>query len=60
MKGYRTLLLNGGLAAAAGFLQFIVGVDLSEYVSPTWATIILAVANFLLRFITTTPVGLKA
>lgn len=58
MKGWRTLLINGGLAAAAAFLTFISGVDLASYgITGTVATIALAVVNFLLRFITTTPVG---
>ena len=60
LKGYKTLLLNGGIAAAAGFLQFVVGVDLKEYLNPTLAVVVLAVANFLLRLVTTTPVGVSA
>ena len=59
MRGWRTLLVNGGLVALAAFLQFVAGVNLADYgIDGTVATIILAVINFVLRFITTTPVGL--
>ena len=60
MKGWRTLLVNAGLAALAAFLQFVAGVNLADYgIDGTVATIILAVVNFVLRSITTTPIGLK-
>ena len=58
MKGYRTLVVNGALAAVAAILHYIVGVDLSS-IDPAIATIIVAGANFALRFLTTTPVGQK-
>lgn len=58
MKGYRTLLVNGSLVAAAAILHYIIGADLSV-ISPATATIVVAAANFALRFVTTTPVGAK-
>ena len=58
MKGWRTLLVNGGLAAIVAFLQFVAGINLPDYgVDGTTAVIVMAVINFLLRFITTTGVG---
>lgn len=60
LKGYRTLILNTLLAALAGTLQYVVGVDLTQYVTPATATLIVAGANFGLRLITTGPVGTKA
>lgn len=60
MKGWRTLLVNGGLAALATFLQFVAGINLVDYgIDGTTATIILAIVNFVLRAITTTSVGRK-
>lgn len=56
LPGYKTLLLNGLLAAVAGFLHFVLGADLSA-VDPAIATIAVAGANFALRFVTKTPVG---
>jgi hypothetical protein len=57
MKGLRTLLLNGATVVGAAALTWAVGVDWTQYVSPTAAIIIVAGANMGLRVITTTPVG---
>lgn len=57
MKGFKTLFINGGIAALVALLTYAIGVDWSEYVSPTVAMVILAAANFGLRFLTDTPVG---
>jgi len=58
MKGWRTLLVNSGLAAAAAFLQFVAGINLPDYgIDGTVAVAVMAVVNFFLRFITTTGVG---
>lgn len=56
LAGYRTLLLNGLLAAGAAILHYVVGADLSA-LDPAITTILVAGANFALRFITKTPVG---
>lgn len=56
LTGYKTLILNGALVAGAAILHYIIGADLSS-VSPAVATMIVAGANFLLRFVTKTPVG---
>ena len=57
MKGWKTLLINGLIAAGAALLTYALGVDWTQYVSPTVATIIVAGINFALRFVTDTPVG---
>ena len=57
MKGLRTLLMNAAVVVATALLTWIVGVNWTEYVSPSAAVIIVAVANMLLRVVTTTPVG---
>lgn len=57
MKGLRTLVLNGATVVGAAALTWAVGVDWTQYVSPTAAIIIVAGANMGLRVITTTPVG---
>lgn len=56
LVGYKTLLLNGLLAAGAAVLRYVVGADLSA-VNPATAIILVAAANFGLRFLTKTPVG---
>jgi len=57
MKGLRTLLINGIVVVATALLTWIVGVNWTDYVSPSAAVIIVAVGNMLLRVITTTPIG---
>ena len=55
MKFSKTLLLNGATAVLMALLTWIVGVDWTQYVSANTAMIILAVANFALRFVTDSP-----
>lgn len=57
MKGYRTLALNGAMAAGAALLTWAAGVDWTQYVSPTAALVIAGAVNIGLRFMTDTPVG---
>lgn len=58
MKGWRTVLVNGGLVALAAFLHFVAGVNLEELgLNSTTATIVMAVVNFILRAMTTTSIG---
>ncbi len=59
MKGWRTLIVNGALAIAPVALQYFAGVDWTQYVSPQMALLIAGALNMGLRFITTTPVGVK-
>ena len=57
MKGYRTLLVNAVLAGGAAILTYLGSVDLSQYVSETWAVVLVAVINVGLRLVTTTKAG---
>lgn len=61
LKGYRTLFLNAGLAALAGFLHFAAGSETAAALSshPNILLAVAAVSNFALRFVTNTPVGSK-
>lgn len=60
MKGWRTLLINALLVGLAGVLTYISGIDLADFgITGIVATIIMALVNFFLRFITTTPIGKK-
>ena len=61
LKGWTTILVNGGILAAAAFLEFLAGINLEDLgVSPTVAVVGMAVINGLLRAVTTTPVGKAA
>jgi hypothetical protein len=56
MKGWRTLLVNSGVAAF-GVLEATDWTALLGSDSAGWAVTGIAVANMVLRSITTTPVG---
>lgn len=60
MKGFRTLIINGAVVIGAAGLTWAIGVDWTQHVSPTVAMVIVAGANFGLRFLTTTGVGKPA
>jgi hypothetical protein len=53
--GYKTIVLNAGAAAVLAALTYLVGVDWTQYVSPTWALILTNAINVGLRLLTTTP-----
>lgn len=55
MTGFKTLLWNLLLVVIGAVVPFLAGVNWTDYVSPTLATIIVAVVNVALRYITTTP-----
>ena len=57
MKGFKTLAFNALVIAAGALLPWIAGLDWTDYVSPTVATIIVGLANIALRFVTTTAIG---
>ena len=59
LTGWKTLLLNGGIVAMTAVLQWAVGVDWVAMVGPEWAVILVAGLNFVNRFFTKTPVGVK-
>ncbi len=57
MKGWRTILVNFGIAAGSAVLQYATTLDWTKYVSPEMAVVLVGVANIGLRLVTTTPVG---
>jgi hypothetical protein len=59
MKGYRTVAVNGLIAALIGSSQYLLGVNWQEMVSPNAAMIITLGINVLLRIVTTTKIGQK-
>jgi hypothetical protein len=58
-KGLRTVLFNALIAAIAAVLTYLIGVDWTQYVSPTAALVIVGAANIGLRAITDTAMGKK-
>ena len=63
MKGYRTILINFSLATlalAAEVASWLTTFDWGAWLPPqyaVWAIVTINVANIVLRFVTTTPVG---
>ena len=63
MKGWRTVLVNAGLAVlwvAAEVARYLAGFDWAAIVPPDrlpYVLLMVNVANIILRVITTTPVG---
>ena len=57
MKGYRTLAFNGLCVVSVAVLTWVVGVDWTQFVSPTSAFVIVGAANIGLRMVTTGPIG---
>ena len=58
LKGWTTVLVNGGILAATAFLEFLADVPLESLgISPTLAVVALTVINGLLRAVTSTPIG---
>ena len=56
LKGKKTPLVNGALVAAAAILQYVAGVDLTQYgLNAQTAAIVMGAVNIGLRFLTTTP-----
>lgn len=58
-KGWKTILFNGGLVVILPLLQYLAGVNWVEEVGPTYALVIVAVINVILRVVTDTPVFRK-
>ena len=56
MSGWKTVLFNGGVAVLLALLQWAVGYDWTQVVSPTVAGLIVTAVNIVLRWVTTTPI----
>ena len=61
LKGWRTILVNFVIVAGTAGVSFLAGLDLEKDLglTPTIATVGMAVINSILRAITTGPVGSK-
>ncbi len=57
MKGWRTLAWGLGMALVPAGLQYLGGVDWTQYVSPTVASVVAGSITVLLRAFTNTPLG---
>ncbi len=63
MKGYRTILINfalASLALAAEITSWLTAFDWAAWLPPQyalWVIVGVNIANIVLRFVTTTPVG---
>lgn len=60
MKGFRTLIVGLGLAVGVPALQFLGGVDWTQYLSPQYAPIAAGVVMIAMRLMTSTGIGSKS
>ena len=56
LKGWKTILFNGGIVVATAMLNFLAGVDWVSQVGDQWAVVIIAAVNIVLRLVTNTAV----
>lgn len=56
LKGYRTVLFNGGIAFMTVVLQWLAGYDWVSVVGPEAAIVVVGMVNVFLRFVTDTSV----
>lgn len=59
LKGWKTIIVGAGLAAVPAALQYLAGIDWTQYVSPEWAPTIAAAIMIAMRLVSTTPAGKK-
>ena len=57
MKGFRTILINTGIAAGTAGLSYLMDYDWTKTTGPIGAIVADNVINIILRTITTTKVG---
>lgn len=57
--GFKTIGWNAFVIGLLAMLNYFAGVDWTQYVSPSMAVLITAAVNFVLRFLTDTPVFQK-
>ena len=60
MKGYRTIIVGLGMAVGVPGLQFLAGLDWTQYVPPQYAPVIAGVIMVCMRLITNTDTGSKS
>jgi hypothetical protein len=59
MKGFRTIGIGLALAIAPVALQYLIGIDWSQYVAPQYVAVVSGALMILMRLVTTTPPGAK-
>lgn len=59
MKGFRTLATGMVIAIVPVGLQYLAGIDWTQYVSPQIAPVVVGALMILLRAVSTTPIGSK-
>lgn len=59
MKGWRTLVVGLFVAVAPAGLQYLAGFDWASVLGPAGAFAVAGVIQVAMRFVTTTPVGVK-
>lgn len=59
LKGWRTIIIGVGLAVAPVALQYLAGIDWTQYVSPEWAPTIAGAIMIAMRLVSTTQAGKK-
>lgn len=60
MSGFKTVIWNAILVVIGALLPYLAGVQWTDYVSPTIATLIVAAINVILRVMTDSPIFKKA
>lgn len=59
MQGYRTIGVGLVMALLPTALQYLGGVSWEQYVPPQYVPVISGIIMIAMRFVTTTPVGVK-
>jgi hypothetical protein len=60
VSGWKTIIWNGLLVIVPVILNYLAGVNWADYLNPTWSIVIVGAIGMVLRFFTTTPVGVAA
>ena len=59
LSGWKTVLFGLFTALAPVALEYFRGIDWTQYVSPIYAPMVVGAITILLRYLTTTPSGVK-
>ena len=60
MKGFRTIIVGLGMAIGIPALQFLGGVDWTQYLPPQYAPVAAGIIMIAMRLITSTGTGSKS
>ncbi len=59
LSGWKTVLFGLFVAIAPAALEYLKGIDWTQYVSPIYAPMVVGAITIILRFLTTTAIGVK-